>query len=128
MITDNIIFFTNLFFGITSRSTLLCPLTCGMPRRTRTQASRSGTPLLVLLQFFLTHFIILIAVLETIPPDAGLQKRATFSTQNVGLAGTGNQTGPPAWQAEAQAAQPSTTPYMITYIKILPAANRLAFR
>jgi hypothetical protein len=41
---------------------------------------------------FLTHFIISIAVLENLPPDAGLQKRATFSTLNVGLAGTGNQT------------------------------------
>jgi hypothetical protein len=37
-------------------------------------------------------FIISIAVLENVPPDAGLQKRATFSTLNVGLAGTGNQT------------------------------------
>jgi hypothetical protein len=27
---------------------------------------------------FLTHFIISIAVLENMPPDAGLQKRATF--------------------------------------------------
>jgi hypothetical protein len=27
---------------------------------------------------FLTHFIIPIAVLENVPPDAGLQKRATF--------------------------------------------------
>jgi hypothetical protein len=27
---------------------------------------------------FLTHFIISIAVLEKVPPDAGLQKRATF--------------------------------------------------
>jgi hypothetical protein len=26
----------------------------------------------------LTHFIISIAVLENVPPDAGLQKRATF--------------------------------------------------
>jgi hypothetical protein len=41
---------------------------------------------------FLTHFIILIAVLEIVPPDAGLQKRATFSTLNIDLAGTGNQT------------------------------------
>jgi hypothetical protein len=40
----------------------------------------------------LTHFIISIAVLENVPPDAGLQKRATFSTLNVGLAGTGNRT------------------------------------
>jgi hypothetical protein len=39
----------------------------------------------------LTHFIISIAVLENVPPDAGLQKRATFSTLNVGLAGTGNR-------------------------------------
>jgi hypothetical protein len=36
-------------------------------------------------------FIISIAVLENVPPDAGLQKRATFSTLNVGLDGTGNQ-------------------------------------
>jgi hypothetical protein len=27
---------------------------------------------------FLTHFTISIAVLENVPPDAGLQKRATF--------------------------------------------------
>jgi hypothetical protein len=40
----------------------------------------------------LTHFIISIAVLDNVPPDAGLQKRATFSTLNVGLARTGNQT------------------------------------
>jgi hypothetical protein len=40
---------------------------------------------------FLTHFIISIAVLENVPPDAGLQKRAIFSTLNVGLAGIGNQ-------------------------------------
>jgi hypothetical protein len=41
---------------------------------------------------FLTYFIISIAVLENVPPDAGLQKRATFSTLYVGLAGTGNWT------------------------------------
>jgi hypothetical protein len=35
---------------------------------------------------FLTHFIISIAVLENVPPDAGLQKRATFSTLIVGSA------------------------------------------
>jgi hypothetical protein len=46
----------------------------------------------VLLQKKLTHFLISIAVLEKVPPDAGLQKRATFSTLDVGLAGTGNQT------------------------------------
>jgi hypothetical protein len=36
----------------------------------------------------LTHSIIPIAVLESVPPE----KRATFSTLNVGLDGTGNQT------------------------------------
>jgi hypothetical protein len=41
---------------------------------------------------FLTHFIISVAVLEDVPPDAGLQNRATISTLNVGLAGTGNRT------------------------------------
>jgi hypothetical protein len=35
-------------------------------------------------------FIILIAMLENVPPDAGLQKRATFSTLIVGQARTGN--------------------------------------
>jgi hypothetical protein len=29
--------------------------------------------------FFKTHFIISITELENVPPDAGLQKRATFS-------------------------------------------------
>jgi hypothetical protein len=38
----------------------------------------------------LTHFIITIAVLENVPPDAGLQKKTTFSTLNIGLAGIGN--------------------------------------
>jgi hypothetical protein len=38
----------------------------------------------------LTHFIISIAVLENVPLDAGLQKRAT--SPNIGLAETGNQT------------------------------------
>jgi hypothetical protein len=38
---------------------------------------------------FSTHFIISIAGLENVPPDAGLQKIATFSTLNVGLAGIG---------------------------------------
>jgi hypothetical protein len=41
---------------------------------------------------FLTRFIISSAVLENVPPDAGLQKRATFSTLHIGLAGTGNRT------------------------------------
>jgi hypothetical protein len=41
----------------------------------------------------LTHFIISIAVLENVPPDAGLQtEKSHFSTLNVGLAGTGNRT------------------------------------
>jgi hypothetical protein len=40
----------------------------------------------------LTHFIISIAVLENVPPAAGLQKSASFSSLSVGLAGTGNQT------------------------------------
>jgi hypothetical protein len=40
----------------------------------------------------LTHFIFSIAVLENVPPDAGLQIRDTFSTLNIGLAGTGNRT------------------------------------
>jgi hypothetical protein len=46
---------------------------------------------------FLTQFIISIAVLENMPSDAGLQKRATFSTLNVGLSGPGIEPGPPAW-------------------------------
>jgi hypothetical protein len=58
----------------------------------------------------LTHFIISIAVLENVPPDAGLQKRATFSTLNVGLAGIGNRTRA-TWQAAALTAKPSTTPF-----------------
>jgi hypothetical protein len=40
---------------------------------------------------FLTHFIISIAVLENVPPHAGLEKRATFSTLKVGLACTRDQ-------------------------------------
>jgi hypothetical protein len=41
---------------------------------------------------FLNHCIISIAVLENVLPDAGLQKRATLTTLNVGLSGTGNRT------------------------------------
>jgi hypothetical protein len=54
----------------------------------------------------LTHFIISIAVLENVLLDAGLQKRDTFSTLNVGLAGTGNQT---TALTTALTAQPSIT-------------------
>jgi hypothetical protein len=62
---------------------------------------------------FLTYFIISIAVLENVPPGAGLQKRATFSTLNVGLAWTfesnpGHLRGKHA--AAALTAKPSTTP------------------
>jgi hypothetical protein len=59
--------------------------------------------------------MILIAVLENVPPEAGLQKRATFSTTNVGLDETGNRPGPPAWQAAALNAQPFTTPNLLFY-------------
>jgi hypothetical protein len=31
-------------------------------------------------------------MLENVPPDVGLQKRATFSTLKEGLTGTGNRT------------------------------------
>jgi hypothetical protein len=40
---------------------------------------------------FLTHFIISIAVLENVPLSRVTEK-SNFSTLNVGLAGTGNQT------------------------------------
>jgi hypothetical protein len=60
---------------------------------------------------FLTHFIISIAVLEKVPSDAGLQKRATFFTLNVGLAGTGKRTRAICFaKAAALTAQPTTTP------------------
>jgi hypothetical protein len=36
--------------------------------------------------FFNPFYNLSIAVLENVPPDAGLQKRAAFSTLNVGLA------------------------------------------
>jgi hypothetical protein len=41
---------------------------------------------------FLTHFIISIALVENMLPEAELQKRDTFSTLNVGLARTRIQT------------------------------------
>jgi hypothetical protein len=44
-----------------------------------------------LLQFFLSNYIVKLQCLQR-APDAGLQKRATFSTIIVVLAGTGNQT------------------------------------
>jgi hypothetical protein len=72
-------------------------------------ASRCGNTFACATAILLTLFIISIAMLENVHPDAGLQKRATFSTLNVGLAGIGNEPGPPAWQAEALTAQPSTT-------------------
>jgi hypothetical protein len=49
------------------------------------------------------------ATAKRLTPDAGLQKRAIFSTLNVGLALPGIKPGPPAWQAAAITAQPSTT-------------------
>jgi hypothetical protein len=40
---------------------------------------------------FLSNYIVKLQCLQR-SPDAGLQKRATFSTKIVGLSGTGNQT------------------------------------
>jgi hypothetical protein len=59
---------------------------CGIPR-----SQDAGTPLLLLLQI-VNLYIISIAMLENVPPDAGLHKRATFSTLIVGPAGTGDRT------------------------------------
>jgi hypothetical protein len=74
----------------------------------------------------LTHFIILIAVIENMPPDAGLQKRVTFSTLNVGLAGK------PAWQAAELTAQHSTTHMrsvlVIFHISAIRRPNKLCLR
>jgi hypothetical protein len=55
-------------------------------------ASRCGNTFACATAIFLTHDIISITVLENVFPDAELQKRATFSTLNIGLAGTGNRT------------------------------------
>jgi hypothetical protein len=54
------------------------------------QASRCGDTFACATAIFLTHFIISIAVLENVPPDAGLQKGATFFTLNLGLAQESN--------------------------------------
>jgi hypothetical protein len=62
-------------------------LTCGIPRPTRIQASRCGNTFGFATASF-NLFIISIAVLENVPPYAGLQKRANLSTLIVGLAGT----------------------------------------
>jgi hypothetical protein len=64
---------------------------------------------------FLAHFIISITVLENVPPDAGLQKRATFSTLNVVLAGTGNQT-----RATCAASSGYTLPFPTYFMDGLP--------
>jgi hypothetical protein len=52
------------------------------------QDSKSRNTFACATEIFLTHFIISIAVLENVPLDAELQKRVTFSTLNVGLAGS----------------------------------------
>jgi hypothetical protein len=89
-------------------------LTCGIPRPTRTQASRSGNTF-AFATVNLNLSIISIAVPENVPPDAGLQKRDYFSTLIIGLAGTGSKPGLAAWQATAITAQPSTTPKRIHF-------------
>jgi uncharacterized membrane protein YagU involved in acid resistance len=63
-------------------TSLSCPLNAVFPGLKMWDTFACATAIL------LTHFIISIAVLENVPPYAGLQKRATFSTLNVGLAGT----------------------------------------
>jgi hypothetical protein len=70
-----------LFFsrGVLRYFTDLAELLLSVSSPTPSQASRCGSPLLAVLQFFLTHFIISITVLENVPLDTGLQKRATFS-------------------------------------------------
>jgi hypothetical protein len=52
---------------------------------------------------------ITIAVLENVPAEAGLQKRANFFTLIVGLAGTGDQTRATCVAGSGVTAQPSTT-------------------
>jgi hypothetical protein len=58
--------------------------------------------------------MISIAVLDNVPPEVGLQKRDTFTTLNKVWPGAGIEPGPPAWQAAALTAQPSTTSYFFS--------------
>jgi hypothetical protein len=62
-----------------------------IPCPTRTQALSCGNTF-AFATANLNLFIISIAVIENVPLDAELHKRATFSTLIVGLAGTGDET------------------------------------
>jgi hypothetical protein len=63
---------TYLFLEQRSHSVLLKPLKCGVPYPT--QDSRCGNTFAIAAANF-NLFIILIAVLENVPPDAGLQNQ-----------------------------------------------------
>jgi hypothetical protein len=85
--SDSVFFLLRMYPSILSFETinkLKLFFECGIPRPQDVGHLR--------LCYFLTHFIISIALLENVPPDAGLQTRATFSTLNIGLPGTGNRT------------------------------------
>jgi hypothetical protein len=66
------------------------------------------TRLLLPLQFF-NLSLISIAVLENMSPTQGYIKEPPFPNQLWDRSGPGIEPGRPAWQAVAQAAQPSTT-------------------
>jgi hypothetical protein len=80
-----------------------CPLNAVLHVLSKPGSQSAETPSLLQMHIF-NLSIISIALLDKRVPDAGLQKRATFSALNVGPVGP----GPPAWQAAAQTTQPST--------------------
>jgi hypothetical protein len=77
----------------------------GIPHST-SYADPEKPSILLLQNFYL--FIILISVLENVPPDAGLQKKPLFRTNRRSI-WPGIEPGPPAWHAATLTAQPSTT-------------------
>jgi hypothetical protein len=90
-VTLNSLFLTHLFSATTKDNKHYSRLHAGYV----TFYANPGYKIREHFSFAIAHFylvMILIAVLVNVPPDAGFQKKANFSTLNVGLARTWYQT------------------------------------
>jgi hypothetical protein len=72
------VFFLEAFCDISHRLGGITPFWCLLRRLPRDPGLKMWVTFACATANFLIHFIISIAVLENMPPDAGLQKRATF--------------------------------------------------
>jgi hypothetical protein len=102
-------FLTHLFLGIRTIANHSFFWLCSILRPTRTQASGCENTFAFATAIFFYQTIQCNCSACNVPPDTGLQKRATFSTLIIGLARTGNRTRANCVAGSGASHQPSTT-------------------